>query len=117
MTVKIASEGYEADVNSTVYEHYDAALRESIATFFLIGTNGSRKQLVQSVCALPDHVQRDSRTVEDGKEDGAEDYENGTEGDDDGKDGDGGSQAASLGSGQPGIVAVAIACFIAAALF
>ncbi|KAK3196790.1 hypothetical protein K4F52_000134 [Lecanicillium sp. MT-2017a] len=106
MTVKIVSEGYGDDINATVYDHYDATLRESIATFFLIGTDGNRKQLVQSVCSVPDDVQKDSRTVEDGRKDGVEDYENGDED----------SLGASLGAGQPTVIVAAIACLVGAAI-
>ncbi len=123
ITIEIVSVGYESDKNSTVYDQYDKALRQPIPAFFVFAAGGIEKQFSQSVCAIPNEVKRDSRTVEDGKKDGFEEYENGTDGDDDGDegggdgDGDGGSQGVTLGSGQPAVVAILTACLISATLF
>lgn len=61
--------GYNADFNLSSYKHYDAALKQPIATLFAINV-WSRGVLIsgtepytQAVCAVPNKVQKDSRNV------------------------------------------------------
>ena len=92
------------------YEEARKALREPIPVHFVIGASGSRPLMAVSVCAMPDSVKHDSRSLEDGKKDGAPEYKN----DDD--DGDGDSMGVRLASGKSAAIALAVACLVSMSL-